>query len=163
MNTGQVVVVGFATVRGNALSAAPLEFERLSDRHQKNDALARCVRREERGHIIIDKSQTRRAKPQRVRGQINFSAEKSRFQLDRAIAAIAETLKTGFEVSEVIQVDAGIASQRLAERQISRVSAEIASAQLFECLHLTMVNIRSRRQTLNRIDDQVPLVQRGAE
>jgi len=131
----------------------------LSHGGEEYRALAGGVRRKKDGHIIIKKRQSTRAQTLGVGAEVQLAAEDARFQLHCAIAAIAEPLQNTPQVGEEEHRNTCVTGQLLFETEVRGVFAEVALLQKFERPFLAVKELRARRQALDRVHDQVHIVE----
>src|ERR687884_2120891 len=102
-------------------------LKRPAERQQEQHALARGMRGEEPGDVIVEERETRCAEPECIRGQVELPRGDGRLELSDAIAAVAETRQQGSEIDEEVDVGGGISPQVLAQGkppgQVSKVTA----------------------------------------
>src|SRR5260370_21242742 len=78
---------------------------------QEDDALARSVRREERRHIVVVEGESGGAESLGVRGQVQLPADDAGFERGGAVASVAETLQDTGQISQPVDVHAGVGGE----------------------------------------------------
>ena len=117
------------------------------------------VRRKKVGYIVVEKGQTRGAEPLRVRRQIHSAAEYSCLELDRSVAAISEAVENGMKIREEEDVRGRVAGKILPQAEMMRFLPEISPFQTLQCAGYLVVNVCSRIEAFDRIDDEVDVVE----
>ncbi len=141
-------------------------FPLVPQRHQEHHAFSPSVGREERGHVIVEEGQPRCSEPLRVGGQVELSAEDSRFNLGRPVPPVPEALQDRRQVQQEIDVHGGVRGQRLPQAEVSGPAPEIPLSlprlQELEDLFLRVIHVFARGDSLHGVDDEVDIVQKDA-
>src|SRR5260370_3907752 len=82
---------------------------------QEDDALARSVRREERRHIVVVEGESGGAESLGVRGQVQLPADDAGFELGGAGAPVADTPQDTGQLSQTVDVHAGVGGELLVQ------------------------------------------------
>src|SRR5918999_3300525 len=114
-------------------------------RGQEHDALARSVRREERRYLVVIEGESGGAESLGVRGQVQLPADDAGFELGGAVAAVAETLQDTWEISQTVDVYAGVGGELLAEPEVASLPPEVPLLQQLEGLAVPMEHVRAGR------------------
>src|SRR5688572_13431031 len=88
-------------------------FPALAERYEKNGAFAFGMRRKKGRHVVVEEGKAGGAKAESIRGDVEFSAEDSGFELNGAVTTIAEAGENFVEVGQEEDVDCRIARKIL--------------------------------------------------
>ena len=81
--------------------------------------------REEIGHVIVEEGEPCSPAAEGVARQIDLAAPDPSFELGCTIATVPEPFYHAFEVSEVVEIDAGLPRQLLSQCQCSGLFTEL--------------------------------------
>src|SRR5215467_8206695 len=118
------------------------------------------VRRKKAGYIVVEKGQARGAELLRVRRQVHSAAAYSRLELDGPVAAISEAGENGMKVRKEEDVRCRVAGKILFQAEMMRFLPEISPFQTLQCAGHGVIDVCSRIETFDRVDDNVEIVER---
>src|SRR5919198_6061507 len=141
------------------LGIAP-NLRRFAQSHQKHDALAGGVWREEARHLVVEEGQAAGSEPLSVSGEIQLATDDTGLQLCRTIPTIAEALDNGRQVRKEEYVCASIRRDFLRETQVTRLPPERPTSEQLQRLEVLPKHVGSVWQIIHGVDDEIEVVQR---